>query len=56
MADGSSGKCQTRTIVWHADVLAKRAEAIHRSMAGALEMSWDRMATLALFCREAWDI
>jgi len=27
-----------------------------RSMSGALEMSWNRMAALALFCRQAWDI
>ena len=27
-----------------------------RSMAGALEMGWERMAQLALFCRQAWDI
>ena len=25
-----------------------------RSMAGALEMNWDRMLTLARFCRQAW--
>jgi len=27
-----------------------------RAMAGALEMRWERMAQLALFCRQAWDI
>ena len=27
-----------------------------RSMAGALEMDWNRMASLALFCRQAWDL
>lgn len=26
-----------------------------RSIADALEMNWDRMVTLALFCREAWN-
>ena len=27
-----------------------------RAMAGALEMDWNRMARLALFCRQAWDV
>lgn len=27
-----------------------------RAMAGALEMSWEQMAQLALFCRQAWDV
>jgi hypothetical protein len=27
-----------------------------RSMAGALEMDWNQMASLALFCRQAWDV
>jgi len=27
-----------------------------RAMAGAVEMSWEQMAQLALFCRQAWDV
>ena len=27
-----------------------------RAMAGALEMDWNQMARLALFCRQAWDV
>ena len=27
-----------------------------RAMAGALEMDWNRMTSLALFCRQAWDV
>ena len=27
-----------------------------RAMAGSVEISWEQMARLALFCRQAWDV